>query len=295
MRRTGSAALFLAISVFAVRAHADGPLVSAASEPPEPSLPAGLWFRATYERGVLTDAPPPPEFAVTTRPTTSVRALARTLGRVDRSALTVGFPWVASNAWLRPRGRCQEGAVVVAGLFRTAGAAASLRARLPAEFRVVAVDTDSADPCTGAGSDPERELHVVQVDSVTSEAFDPRALERAVERAGGVGPRAHEALAVACRVPRDSVFLFRGGRDFYRFGHGYVPVRCGGRVMFAPKERTRVASVVTHDNRGRTVIHQVTAVSCDMANIDEWLYSRDGRTVISERPPLFEAGCGGAS
>ena len=307
-------------------ARADGSYRASAAvlpSPPPPSatpiesLPPGLWFRSNHYESFALDEEPaarPAVAAIVGRFASARRAQAAARA-VDRTRVSLGYPWVVANHDLQLSGPCREEIVVVAGLFGSAADAlawqAADRARRP--LRIVALDSDElcAWPIDGNGQARDaagRRLEVIHIeptrdapayriaDLVHAESIGTETPGTMEDRAGALA-----TLPVACTVQRGSVFAFDEhdvirpfdvGFAMYRFGHRYAPARCGGHTVYVPVEHTMRGTLFQTRN-GATRLMQITDVSCDSPNWDEWNYSIDGREEIEGEPPTFTAACAG--
>lgn len=263
-------------------------------------LPPGLWFRSGhYEDWALESEPDTPQVAV-------IAGVYDTDGRAARAArgatgadLAPGYPWLVSASDLRLVDRCDGSIVVVTGLFRSGREAErwvdGSVARSGHSIVPLARDGESACPSAGVG---RLEITHVEPEVALVSAWTPdvlASLESALGRMVSPADLADADAAPRCRVAGGSVFSFDASRDDVAgFGRRWAPVRCGEDIAFAPVEQTRSGTVFEARDDGSTFVHQITAVSCDVAHFDTWAWRPGrGRAQLPEHPPTFVASCGG--
>lgn len=288
---------FSATLLFAADLHAD-PWAAPSWAPPEAAdircsaqdvLPAGIYHRGVGWYDFHLDGCPAPAVAVAAGVHPSA-ARAQAAARAHEHGLAPGYPWVVHT---RAAGLSGDGIAVVLAQWATAEQALAWRDEhapgaqlLDVLAEAPAIARFHAD---NGGRETTRIPHVVHVTSATPAytADDASAIADAVGEPSGRGAEAYAAAAwrasqerrrearPTCHVPARTLHTFPSEEALRSSQHvwsrSWQPVRCGGRVAWAPVEATQVSAVTWRHADGHARVTRVTLVECDTPSYTTWL------------------------
>lgn len=247
-------------------------------------LPAGVYWHSQAFGGCDDDECPVPSAAVVAGGSMSVSTALRRARQYHTGSLAIGYPLLAHTDELGNPPSVGVGVLVMLGLFATDAEANAFRLAQQETTRLRILQVSDPYQRHPYGWHPRQ---VIRIDQRGAQAYSAAEVER-IERRLGYSPeglRAFSRMQPMCRLDAGTAFVVDD--PYVGAGAMWVPVRCGARPAYTHVTDLLFRAVVLTEPDGTARLVQVVNVECDMADLETWRHTRDGREPVPSQNTRF--------